>query len=497
MGGVMSMIDANWPPKAKWSTNDIPDLSGKVIIVTDDIPDLSGKVIIVTGGNSGIGKETVKALLFKRAKVYIASHNEERANAAIQELEAATNYKAHFLKVDLASLRSVKAAAEEFRRLEIKLDVLINNACVLLPAHVRRLFLVYDIPDLSGKVIIVTGGNSGIGKETVKALLFKRAKVYIASHNEERANAAIQELEAATNYKAHFLKVDLASLRSVKAAAEEFRRLEIKLDVLINNAGVMIPEPNALTAEGYDLQFGVNVIGHFYFTQLLIPLLVAAGGSRIVNITSHGYVLVNTIKWDTVRDGPAPEGYDLQFGVNVIGHFYFTQLLIPLLVAAGGSRIVNITSHGYVLVNTIKWDTVRDGPARQKMSGLDLYNQSKLGNVVFARELARRYGDKGIVSTFVHPGRTYLLFSFLSLIVTNLGRTMWQIIVIIVGYFSYTAAQGALTPLWAATSSETANANGKYLIPWARFGEAHPGASDPEAGLELWTWLEQQTKDIH
>jgi len=285
-----------------------------------------------------------------------------------------------------------------------------------------------DIPDLSGKVIIVTGGSSGIGEETVKALLSKRAKVYIASHGKERAEAAIQELKSATDNEPHFLHMDLASLSSVKAAAEAFQQLESKLDVLINNAGVMIPDPKAITAEGYDLQFGVNVVGHFYFTQLLIPQLVAAGSSRIVNLSSHGHILVD--------------------GIN--------------------------------------WDTVRDGPERQKAKPLDLYNQSKFANVVLACEFARRYGDKGIVSTSVHPG----------LIVTNLGRTMSPTVVKLVGYISYNAAQGALTSLWAATSPETANANGKYLIPWARFGKAHPNTSNHEVGTELWSWLEQQTKDV-
>jgi retinol dehydrogenase-12 len=163
---------------------------------------------------------------------------------------------------------------------------------------------VDDIPDLSGKIIIVTGGNSGIGKETVKALLAKNAKVYIASHNKDRVDAAIQELKAITNNEAFFLELNLASLHSVKAAAEAFQRLESKLDVLINNAGVMIPPPEALTEEGYDLQFGLNVLGHYYFTKLLIPQLVTAGSSRIVNVSSHGHILVDGVNWDTVRDGP-------------------------------------------------------------------------------------------------------------------------------------------------------------------------------------------------
>ncbi|KAF9031270.1 NAD(P)-binding protein, partial [Hymenopellis radicata] len=215
---------------------------------------------------------------------------------------------------------------------------------------------VEDIPDLSGKVIIVTGGNSGIGEETVKALLSKNAKVYIASHNKARVEATIQGLKGVTDNEALFIDLDLASLSSVKAAAETFQKLESKLDVLINNVGVMIPDPKALTAEGHDLQFGVNVVGPYYFTRLLIPQLEAAGSSRVVTLTSHGHILVN--------------------GIN--------------------------------------WDTIMDGPERQSTKPLDLYNQSKFAIVVVANEFARRYGDKGIVSSSVHPG----------LIVTNLGRTM-------------------------------------------------------------------------
>ncbi|KAF8918202.1 NAD-binding protein [Mucidula mucida] len=268
---------------------------------------------------------------------------------------------------------------------------------------------VDDIPDLSGKVIIVTGGNSGIGDETV----------YIASHDKTRVDTTIQALKSVIYNEALFIDLDLASLRSVKAAAETFQKLESKLDVLINNAGVMIPDPQALTAEGYDLQFGVNVVGKY------IPLLMEAP-------------------------------------------------------AAGSSRVVTLTSHGHVLVNGINWDTIMDGPERRNAKPLDLYNQSKFTNIVVADELARRYADKGIVSTQA------------CLIVTNLGRTMSPTIVKIVGYLSYNAAQGALTSLWAATSPETAD----YLVPWVRIGSPHVKTSDPELGTMLWNWLEEQIKDV-
>ncbi|KAJ7142150.1 hypothetical protein C8R43DRAFT_582840 [Mycena crocata] len=284
------------------------------------------------------------------------------------------------------------------------------------------------IPDLTGKVIIVTG-NTGIGKETVKALLAKNAKVYIASHNRARVDAAIDELQQVTGKKALFLEMNLASLSSVKAAAGVFQKLESKLDVLVNNAGVMCPPSEALTTEGYDLQFGLNVMGHYYFTKLLIPQLMAAGSARIVNVSSHGHILT---------DG-------------------------------------------------IKWETITDGPARQKAKPLDLYNQSKFANVVVACEFARRYGDKGIVSTSVHPG---LITG------TRMGRDMSPTFLKIMSYVSYDAAMGALTSLYAATSPEALNANGKYFAPWARLGKPHPGTQDVELGAKVWAWLEEHTKDV-
>ncbi|KAL0564314.1 hypothetical protein V5O48_017732, partial [Marasmius crinis-equi] len=275
-------------------------------------------------------------------------------------------------------------------------------------------------------VIIVTGGNSGIGKETVKALLNHKAKVYMAGHSKERSEAAIQELKTDTGNEALFLHLDPASLSSAKAAAEEFQIRETKLDVLINNGGVMMPPIQTITADGYDQQFGVNVIGHFYFTKLLLPELITAKHARIVNVTSGGHLLFRT---------------DLDY------------------------------------------ETFKDCPKRQKTDLLELYNQSEFANIVVAKEFARRYGDKGIVSTSVHPG----------LIATNLGRDMNQIIVKLAGYLSYTADKGALTSLYAATSPESADANGKYFIPWGRIGTPHPGTQDPDTGTKLWEWLETET----
>jgi len=291
-----------------------------------------------------------------------------------------------------------------------------------------------DIPDLTGKVIIVTGANTGIGRETAKALLAHNAKVYIAVRNEEKAKSAIAELKEQTGKEAIFLKLDLADLKSIKSSTEEFISKEKELHVLFNNAGVMVPPIEQLTTQGYDLQFGTNVLGHFYFTKLLLPTLLA-----------------------TARISPD-----------------------------GKARIVNTSSIGHEFSSGIDYNTLKESPARKKKGVQFLYTQSKLGNVHISNEFAYRYGDQGIVSTSLNPGN----------IKTDLQRNMTPFQYFMIVAILFTPSFGALTQLWAGTSPQGAELNGKYLIPWARVGEATSVANDPKQSAELWTWLEEQVKDI-
>jgi len=288
-----------------------------------------------------------------------------------------------------------------------------------------------DIPDLAGKVIIVTGGNTGIGYETIKALLPKNPKVYMASRSKEKAEAAIQKLKAETGKEALFLQLDLADKAAVRRAAAEFKSKESELHVLFNSGGVMTPPVDQLTADGYDLQFGTNVIGHFLLTMELLPLLEAGAKSS--------------------SDGTA--------------------------------RVVNTSSSGS-LGYTINWDALKDTPKRKKLGTGLLYFQSKFANVVFANELARRYGDKGIVSTALNPGNLR----------TDLQRHLHPVVAFFINLLLYPANYGALTQLWVGTSSEGASLNGKYLIPWARVGKTRSEARDPKLGEKLWNWLVEETK---
>ncbi|KAJ7619150.1 NAD-binding protein [Mycena polygramma] len=294
-------------------------------------------------------------------------------------------------------------------------------------------FAVDDIPDLTGKVIIVTGGNGGIGYEIVKALLPKNAKVYMLSRSKERAETAIARLKTETGKEALFIQLDLSDLDSVRKAADEFKSKETKLDVLFNNGGVMNTPIELLTKQGFDMQFGTNVMGHYLLTKRLLPLLIAAAQS-------------------------SPDKK---------------------------ARVVNQSSSAQMFVDTIHLDALTDVPARKKLGTAKMYMESKFGNVVFSNELARRYGDQGIVSTSGNPGN----------LKTDLQRHTPGAFMLLFGWLFSPAPFGALTPLYGGVSTDPVNLNGKYLIPWARVGVMRKEAEDPKLGEKLWKWLEEQSKE--
>ncbi|KAF6760959.1 hypothetical protein DFP72DRAFT_881900 [Ephemerocybe angulata] len=284
-------------------------------------------------------------------------------------------------------------------------------------------FSVDNIPDLTGQVVIVTGANTGIGKETAKALLNHNAKVYLAAGDKTRAERAIKDLKEETGKEGVFLQLDLSDLPSVKRAAEEFSK-SVLMHLMI---GVMAPPVDQLTKQGYDLQFGTNVLGHWYFTKLLLPALLAA--SKATNGKT--------------------------------------------------GRVIHTSSSGSLLASTLKFETFKDHPSRTKAGTEYLYTQSKLGNVIIANEFARRYGDEGLVSCSVNPGNLQ----------SDLQRHLSPITKKLVGLMLYPTPYGALTQLWAGTSGEGVHMNRKYLIPWARYSTPNPVAQDEKLGRDLWTWL--------
>jgi NAD(P)-dependent dehydrogenase (short-subunit alcohol dehydrogenase family) len=203
-----------------------------------------------------------------------------------------------------------------------------------------------DMPDLTGKVAIVTGANSGIGYDTAVAFAQKGATVIMASRNLEKGQAALERLKAEVpNADVELMQLDLASLDSVRAFAEAFEAKYDRLDLLINNAGIMMV-PYGLTEDGFELQFGTNHLGHFALTGLLLDTILATPGARVVNVSSGGHRF-GTMDFD-----------DLMF--------------------EGGE--------GY--------------------SGRVVYGRSKLANLLFTYELQRRFDATGIDAEALaaHPG---------------------------------------------------------------------------------------------
>jgi NAD(P)-dependent dehydrogenase (short-subunit alcohol dehydrogenase family) len=159
-------------------------------------------------------------------------------------------------------------------------------------------FSIDKTPSLKGKTALVTGGNIGLGFETVKALASKGAHVLLAARNEEKGKAAVAEIQKLLpNVHVELLHLDLASQRSIKAAAIEVGKKISQLDFLINNAGIMaMPELN--TEDGFESQFGVNHLGHWSLTGLLMDNLMAAEQARVVTVTSTAHHLVWNINFD-------------------------------------------------------------------------------------------------------------------------------------------------------------------------------------------------------
>jgi len=146
-----------------------------------------------------------------------------------------------------------------------------------------------SIPDQSGRVVVVTGSNTGIGFETARALTQRGAHVVLACRSEERGAAAVARIRAtgpAGTCESETL--DLADLDSVSAFAQRMRTQHDHIDTLVNNAGVMIP-PRSFTRDGFELQFGVNHLGHFALTGQLLPLLLGREGARVVNVSSMAH----------------------------------------------------------------------------------------------------------------------------------------------------------------------------------------------------------------
>jgi NAD(P)-dependent dehydrogenase (short-subunit alcohol dehydrogenase family) len=195
-----------------------------------------------------------------------------------------------------------------------------------------------DVPDQSGRVAIVTGANTGLGFDTARVLAQRGAEVVLAVRNVEKGKQAAERIAAvAPGAEVTVQELDLSSLASVRSAAGELAGRYPKIDLLINNAGVMYT-PYQKTADGFEMQFGTNHLGHFALTGLLLPQLLAAPGSRVVTVSSMGHRIRAKIHFDDLQ---FERSYDRvkAYGQAKLANLMFTYDLNRRLAAADAGTV--------------------------------------------------------------------------------------------------------------------------------------------------------------
>ena len=276
--------------------------------------------------------------------------------------------------------------------------------------------------DLDGRTFLVTGGNTGIGRATVAALAGRGARVYLAGRSRAKGEAAAAEIRAAAGHDAvWFLPLDLADLDSVRACAAGFLARDEPLHVLVNNAGVA--GRRGLTRQGFELMFGVNHLGHFALTLSLLDRLTASAPARVVTVSSDAHYSAPGIDFVAVRR-----------------------------------------------------------PARG-LTGLPEYAVSKLANVLFSRELARRTDGTGVTSYALHPG----------VVASDIWRRVpWPVRPLITRRM-LSVEDGAATSLYCATSPQVAQDSGLFYDACAE--RAPSPVATGELAAELWKRSEDWTGD--
>ena len=265
---------------------------------------------------------------------------------------------------------------------------------------------------LDGKVALITGANSGIGRVTALELAKRGAEVFLACRSEEKTMPIVDEIARAGG-KAVFLPLDLSDFASTRACADSFLRRDRPLHLLVNNAGL-------------------------------------AGGR-----------------------GLTPSGFELHFGVNHLGHFLLTTSLLERIRASAPARIVTVASVAHYQAKGIDFAAVQK--RTQSRLGLDEYRVSKLANVLFSVELARRTAATGVAAYALHPG----------VVASNIWRRVPRIARGLMELFMISNEEGAKTTIYCATSPDVGSESGLYYEKCRAKDPAAP-AKDPALASELW-----------
>ncbi|KAK9459549.1 uncharacterized protein V1516DRAFT_680210 [Lipomyces oligophaga] len=301
-------------------------------------------------------------------------------------------------------------------------------------------FTEENLPDLDGKIYLVTGGSYGVGRELAKRLYWKNAVVYVGTRSENRFNAAAQYIkgDSASTGELRLLKMDLMDLPTVVAAATKLKAEISRLDSVWYNAGIMGHPSLSTTVQGFEVHWGTNVVGHFLLNKLLTTLLLTSAEG---------------VPWGTVR-------------------------------AIWLSSDANMFSPG---PDGINWEDVgfQDGNAANQMTK---YGQSKAAAILLAHEFASRVGDQGIASLALNPGH----------LITGMQENRPKWLQRAGELFSFDAKYGSYTELFAAFTPLEKNQNGAYIVPWGRFGIPRPsiteGLEQRGSGARLWDLLEESVK---
>ncbi|KAL9083255.1 MAG: hypothetical protein Q9165_008608 [Trypethelium subeluteriae] len=304
-----------------------------------------------------------------------------------------------------------------------------------------------NCPDQTGRVFFVTGGYAGVGIELCTILYGHNATVYIAGRSEPKAQEAILNIKKScprSGGHIEFISLDLADLSTIKPAVEAFTAKQQRLDVLVNNAGVMFPPQGSTSAQGHELQVATNCLGPYLLYQLLLPIITTTAANSptgSVRVTWAGSVAVHVAS-------PSPHG-------------------------------IQVNSNG----------------CPKDMGVMPNYGQTKVGNAIMAREFAKTTPQTGVVHAAFNPGN---LRSELQRHWKGVGRSFT------VNYLCYPPINGAYTELWAAIAPElTPDKSGAYVFPWGRFGSLPAGVEESLRGkaeggsgiaANFLAWCEQQTK---
>ncbi|KAA3660510.1 MAG: SDR family NAD(P)-dependent oxidoreductase [Chloroflexi bacterium] len=268
-----------------------------------------------------------------------------------------------------------------------------------------------------GKTVLVTGANSGVGKVTARELARMGANVVMVARSRERGEKALAEVQKVSkNGNAKLMLSDLSSQQSIRALAAQFKAEHDRLDVLVNNAGAMFTNRSE-SVDGYEMTFALNHMGYFLLTDLLLDMLKASVPARIVNVASAAHS-VGSVDFD-----------DLQ--------------------------------------------------REKEYSGMQVYGQSKMMNILFTNELARRMQGSGVTANSLHPG----------FVRSNFGRKnngiIGSLLMPIAQLFAINEDKGAETQIYLASSPEVAGVTGKYFDK-GHPHETHPFAQDVTAQKKLW-----------